>query len=229
MSPEAGMMLLRQIVPLIAAAVARGAVKPTGCEDREELQAEACALAAKALESAELRGKAVPASSVAFYAIESLKHGRRSGYAGQADVMSAAASLCGRVSLRSMDEAIGVDPDDPHQEFTLHDAITSTDEDVDVTAARRLDWDMVLGRLDDRRQRVLTGIATGFGTGAIADELRVSAPRICQLRESLGEYITREWGDSGLQAVTTPSKWRAGLRAATERRAGRFERRWKAR
>jgi len=34
MSPSAGMMLLRQIVPLIASAIARGAVKPVGAEDR---------------------------------------------------------------------------------------------------------------------------------------------------------------------------------------------------
>ena len=76
MSPTAGMMLVRQILPLIAAAIAKGAVKATGCEDREELVAEGCALAAKALESLEIRGKDVPARSVAFYAIERLKGGR---------------------------------------------------------------------------------------------------------------------------------------------------------
>ena len=41
MSPTAGMILVSQIMPLIAGAVARGAVKPVGCEDVEELTADA--------------------------------------------------------------------------------------------------------------------------------------------------------------------------------------------
>ena len=67
-------------------------------------------------------------------------------------------------------------------------------------------------------------MATGYGTGEIADQLRVSPPRVCQLRESLGEYVVNAWGTNGLVDSTTPSKWGQGLRAAAERRAGRYQR-----
>ena len=227
MSPTAGMLLLNRIMPLIAAAIARGLVKPVGCEDKEELIAEGRALAAQSLESAERRGKAVPASSVAYYAIERLKAGRRSGYAGQCDVLSAGAAVSGRVQVRSMDEGIGVDADDPDQEFTLHDVLAGQSDDADVAAARELDWDAVVSSLDERRQAVLTATAAGHGTGEIAGELGVSAPRVCQLRESIGEYVVGAWGDNGLANVTKAAKWRAGLRAAAERRTGRAERAWK--
>jgi hypothetical protein len=181
-------------------------------------------LAAKALESAERRGKDVPPQSVAYYAVEGLKHGRRSGYAGTTDVMSAAATLCGRANLRSMDAPIALDGDDPDAEMTLHDALADTAEDVDVSVARRLDWDTVLTRLDARNKTMVTAIAAGYGTNAIADKIHVSPPRVCQLKEAVGKYITQEWGDNGIADSTTPSKWRAGLRATTERRAARNDR-----
>ncbi len=224
MSPTAGMMLVNTIMPLIAAAVAKGAVKPTGCEDVEELTAEAVALAAKALDSAERRGKQVPPQSVAWYAVEGLKHGRRSGYAGKADVMSAAASLCGRVSLRSMDEAMAVDADDPEVDVTLHDLLAADGEDTDTAAAKHLDWADVEARLDDRRMVVLRETAVGYGPSEIGSRIGVSAPRVVQLRQSCREEIFDAWGTDGLADCAMQPSWKAGLRAATERRAARSAR-----
>jgi DNA-binding NarL/FixJ family response regulator len=220
------MTLVHEIMPLIRAAIARGAVKPTGSEDAEELTAEALAMAAQGLESAERRGKVVPANSVAFYALQRLKAGRRSGYAGAADVLSAAATVCGRVSVQSMDAGMGPEEDDSGHEMTLHDALAGRGEDVDVAAARHLDWGDVLNRLDDRRQAILTAMVSGYGTNAIADQIQVSPPRVCQLKESLAGYVTGVWGDNGLAECVKESTWRAGLRAAAERRAGRSERAW---
>jgi hypothetical protein len=219
------MMLVMQVMPLIAAAVAHGAVRSTGCEDAQELTAEGVGLAAKALESAERRGKAVPPQSVAYYALENLKQGRRSGYAGKADVMSAAATVCGRVSVRSLDEPMGVDGDDPTTQMTLHDTLADTVEDVDVAAARTLDWDLVLGRLDSRNKVMLTALAAGYGTGEIAARIKVSPPRVCQLKEDLAGYVVDSWGTNGIAEASTPTQWRAGLRAMAERRTARYERR----
>jgi hypothetical protein len=218
------MMLMNQIMPLIAAAIARGAVRGTGSEDVEELTAEGRALAAKALDSAERRGKDVPPQSVAYYALEGLKQGRRSGYAGKADVMSAAATVCGRVNLRSLDEPMGADGDDPDQDMTLHDVLAAEGEDVDVAAARHLDWDKVMIRLDARNKAVVKAMAAGYGTNAIADKIKVSPPRICQLKESVANYVVESWGSNGIADATTPSQWRAGLRAVDEKRAARYSR-----
>jgi hypothetical protein len=219
------MILVSRIMPLIAAAVAHGAVRSTGCEDVEELVAEGRALAAKALDSAERRGKAVPPQSVAFYAIENLKQGRRSGYAGKADVMSAAATVSGRVNIRSLDEPMAADGDDPDQDMTLHDVLAGSVEDVDVAVARTLDWDLVLRRLDARNKTVVTAMAAGYGTGEIAARIKVSPSRVCQLKKAVAGYVVDAWGTNGIAEASTTSAWRAGLRAVDERRAVRYERR----
>jgi len=223
------MMLVSQIVPLITAAIARGVVKPTGSEDAEELTAEACAMAARALESAERRGKDVPANSVAYYVIENMKSGRRSGYAGMADVMAPATQIHGRSTVVSMDEPISIDEDGDDSDATLHDLLADQREDTDTVAGRRLDWDSVLDRLDDRRLMVLHETAAGYGPSEIGDRLHVSAPRVIQLRQDCGERIVETWGSNGVADATTPTGWRAGLRAGAERRAARSERsaRWR--
>ena len=82
----------------------------------------------------------------------------------------------------------------------------------------------MLGTLDERRQQILLGTAEGLGPNEIGALCGESAPRVCQLRESIGRHVVGAWGDSGLVDVTTPSKWRAGLRAYAERRAGLYER-----
>jgi hypothetical protein len=214
------MMLVNEIVPLIASAVARGAVRPTGCEDREELQAEGQALAATMLDRLEARRKVVTAGNIAFYALQGLRSGRRSGYAGRADAMSAAAALDRRVQFRSMDESLGVDPDDPGHDLTLHDLLASGCESADVTAPRRLDWDAALERMDPRMRGVLEGTAEGVGTGEMAARYHVSPPRICQVREAAGETIREVWGGDPVNMVGD-TRWQRHVRVAAERRACR--------
>ena len=184
-------------MPLIAGAVARGAVKPVGCEDVEELTAEGCAMAAAMLDSAEAKGKAVAPSSVAYYTLQALKSGRRSGYAGRTDAMGAGTILDGNAQLRSIDEGIA-DNEEGGDEMTLHDVLAGSMEEVDIEAARRIDWNLVLDQLDERRRVVLKCTAEGYGTDEIASTLKVSSPRVCQLRESIGPYIIKAWGTTGL-------------------------------
>jgi DNA-binding CsgD family transcriptional regulator len=185
-------------------------------------------MAAVMLDRLEARGKTVTPGNIAFYTLQALKSGRRSGYAGRMDAMSPAAALGGMVKVRSMDESMGVDADadDPSQEMTLHDILAGGGEDVDSTAARELDWGAALAGLDDRRISVLRETAAGYGPNDIAKTLGISAPRVIQLRQSCGNEIKDTWGGNGIDDVVTPSKWRAGLRAAVERRAGRYERAW---
>jgi hypothetical protein len=219
MTTTAGLLLLNQIVPLIAGAIARGAVRPVATETAEDLEAEGCAMAAKMLDSAEARGKTPSPGNIAYFALQALKSGRRSGYAGRRDAMCPAAALDGAVSLRSMDAGLGFNDDDDDHEVTLHDVLVDDGDDVDVQAARRLDWGAI--DLDARRHAVLRESAQGYGTSEIAEHLGVSAPRVVQLRHSCAREIEDAWGARGLRDATTPTMWRQGLRAARERRAGR--------
>jgi hypothetical protein len=97
MSPRTGQLLLDGVRPIIRASLAKGAVKTVGCEDLQELEADGMAQAANMLESAELAGKEVSASSVAFYALQALKSGRRYGCCGRSDVMSSATQIDGKL------------------------------------------------------------------------------------------------------------------------------------
>jgi len=218
-------MLLQQVVPLIAAAIGRGAVRPVGSEDLDELKAEGCALAAAMLDSAENRGRQVKARQVAYFALQALKSGRRAGYAGRTDAMSPAAQLDGNVRLASMDAPCTAAHDDPDaSESTLHDSLAAAFEDGATVAARRIDWEAVMRRLDDRRRTVLVATAEGRATNEIARSCRVSAPRVCQVRESIGSYIHDAWGTNGIADSIRDPAWQAGLRAASERREARYAR-----
>ena len=76
--------------------------------------------------------------------------------------------------------------------------------------------------------RSAAAVAIGATTrlaSEIAARIKVSPPRVCQLKESLGNYVVESWGTNGIAEVSAPSQWRAGLRAVAERRAARYERR----
>lgn len=222
MSPSAGMMLLQQIVPLIAGAIVRGAVKPTGCEDTEELKAEGCALAAALLDSAEGKGKVVAPASIAYYALQALKSGRRSGYAGRTDAMSAAAQLDGLASFVSIDEPVGKDENgDP---YDLHSVIADWHEDGSHEAARRLDWDLALQAMDARMRDIVQGTAEGVATNELAVRYQVTAPRICQVRETAGERIKSAWGGDPIEDAGREAGWAKHVRTHAQRRACRAER-----
>jgi hypothetical protein len=217
-------MLLKEIQPRIAASIGKGRIKLHGCEDRDELVADGVALAARMLHAAEAAGKTVTAGNIAFYTLQALKSGRRSGYAGHTDVLSPGAAMTGHCFVRSMEEAIGCHDDDPDGEITLHDLLVAPGDSPDVACARDLDWDEVVPHLDARRRHVLLGTAQGHGTDEMAKELGVTPPRVSQLRESIGRYIVDAWGTTGIVESTTPPVWRQGLRAAAERRVGRATR-----
>ena len=65
MSPQAGEMLLHEVVPRIASAIPI-AVSHVGCEDREELVQGGTVMAARILANANRNGKKVTAGNVAY-------------------------------------------------------------------------------------------------------------------------------------------------------------------
>ena len=225
MSPQAGQLLITQIVPRIQSAVGRGQVRRFGSEDAAELVQDGTCQAAQMLDAAEAAGKPLMPASVAYYALRALQSGRRSGIGGasRTDAMAPGAALAGRVTLASMDAPM--DSADEEGDYTLNDTLAAPGEDAGQEAGRRLDWDQVLPRLDARQQGILMATAEGRGPGEIAVQYSVTPPRICQVREELGPYIVAAWGGNGIQDSITAPVWHQGMRALSERRAGRQERR----
>ena len=228
MTTTAGLLLMNRIMPLIAAAIAKGTVKPTGCEDVEELQADGTAIAAQMLDAAERAGKSVPANSVAFYAVQHLRQGRHSTVSGRTDVMAPGTMLDRKASVLSMDEALLDDPEDPTDDMTLHDLLSDRRDDPAVQAARDMDWDVLAGDMDGRQQALVRETAIGYQVNEIAAHHGVSAPRVVQMKRQIGEGIRVRWGSDVLADVVREPAWRKHVRVSEERRAARAARAMRA-
>jgi hypothetical protein len=223
MSPEAGLLLVDEIVPRILAAVGRGSVKPVGSEDREEVAADCVAMAAGMLDSAEAAGKPLYAASIAHYALQSAKTGRRSTCTTRTDVMAPGTHLDKLVEMTSLDAPVDSDGDDA-QEMSLHDLLAGDGESPDMAAGRRLDWEDVMPTFDSRCQSILRETAQGYGTGELAKKHGVSAPRIVQIRREAGDGIRDAWGeDAG--CADRETDWQRHVRSNRSTRSCRRVRR----
>jgi len=209
----AGEIFLTSVLPIIKAAIGRGAVRPVGAEDVAELTADCVAIAARMFHAAEAAGKEVKPRSVAHFALQTAKAGRRFGNASRTDVMSAAAALDGVVHMCSLDEPVGAG-DDTESEYTLHDLLGGHGEDVDRAAARVIDWGELESRLDDRKRMVLRDTAMGIGPAETANKLAVSAPYVVSLKRDCARLVRETWGEDALLDSVQPSAWRAELRAS---------------
>lgn len=211
MSPYYGQILLEQVMPIIAGAVPKS-VKVVGCEDSEELIQDCLVIAAMMLESLERNGKQPIAKSVAYYSIQRIKSGRRSYSSGRTDVLSTAAQLDGVAVIHSLNEPVNP-VEDETEGMTIGDMLACDTEDPSVTAGRDIDWSEFNELLSDRERVVLRGLSEGHGTGELAQQCGVSAPRICQIKEEIAEEITERWGSDVLQSVSREPQWRSSLRA----------------
>ncbi|MCX6996626.1 MAG: hypothetical protein NTV49_05970 [Kiritimatiellaeota bacterium] len=66
-----------------------------------------------------MSGRKIYPSSIAYYAIQRTKAGRRSGYAGELDALSSAARLQRRVQVEALEAPVGAEDEDG----TLHDVL----------------------------------------------------------------------------------------------------------
>lgn len=222
MSPQAGVVLVNEIMPIIEATIPRVA-KPGIGEDAEELIQDATASAAGMIDSMESAGKRPIAKSIAYYAIQRTKVGRRSYSAGTCDALSPATSIRRKISRTSMDK--------DHTDVTdgtsasLHDVMATPGDDPATEAARSLDWSLMISSLNKRERDVLAAIADGRPMKSLARKYKVSAPRITQIARDIGNKVRASWGpDTLADAIMEPSWIRGAIRAGLERLACRHER-----
>ena len=169
------------------------------------------------IESVEAREKAVSPGNVAYYVLQAMKSGRRSGYSGRQDVMCPSAQLDNVVEVSSMDEQVGND-DDP---MTLHDCLAGTGEDPATMAGRNLDWGLVMERLNSREQYVVRETGRGTEGLTMAAALKVSTPRVVQIKRGVSQKIRAAWGENVVADVTGETRWQRHVRAMMERRTCR--------
>lgn len=225
MSPEAGKLLLERIVPIISSMVPVK-VRTVGSEDYQELIQDCTVSAANMIHAAESAGKRLIPQSIAYYAIQRAKTGRRSMYAGRADAMAPSTSLDGNAYVESMDQPLH-DELSEDGNFTLHDVLATPSDDTAHRAGRSCDWSEFTRHCDDREQAILRAIAEGRKLNKLARRLKVSAPRVSQMQKQIGARLHELWGPEALLNATAEPKWHLGMRAHHERRQAKYER-WRA-
>ncbi len=217
MTPRTGRTLLEKIVPIIQGTIPK-AVKTTRCEDFSELIQDCIHEAAKMLDSAEKAGKKVPAKSVAYFAIQRCKTGRRSWTSSATDAMSPLAKA-GMSGDRIISLDAPVSDNKMHECLSLHDFIGERREDPSAEALRKIDWDDFNATLNRREQLLVKNIAEGRQSNTFAKELGLSPPRITQLKKELGNRIRRFMGDTILEDITAESPWEKDIRCIREKEA----------
>jgi DNA-binding NarL/FixJ family response regulator len=224
MSPQAGWILQEEVVPRLKSAIPR-TVSFVGSEDPEELVQDAIAIAARMLHSVELAGKTVTPGNIAYYAIQHVKSGRRSTGYSIVDVMGSGTQLNGNTRLSSLDEPAAIDEETGGEIFTFNDVLSQDQEDPSVVAARKLDWQALLARLNQREQAIITYLLEGKTVSDVAVAFKVSRSTMQQCKDRLATLIQEFLGIDILVEVLRLPGWRDDLNTAKERLACRYERR----
>jgi hypothetical protein len=219
---ETETQLLHAIEPKLRAAIPIAVLK-CGCEDAQELIQDGVVLAIMLHQQATTAGKTATASSLAHYTLLLLRAGRRSTGYKKNDVMHPAAQSNGRSHLQSMEEPIH--EVEYGQELTLHDCLAAPVEDPATIAARRLDWETVLGAVDRTAKAILSALAEGTELTLLVTRLQRSRSSLQSDKVRLGRLIQEQLGDDILAAVQSRPAWTATIDAFRELDACRAERR----
>jgi hypothetical protein len=225
MSPEAGEMLMGQIIPRLRSAIPRN-VKPVGAEDEEELVQDAIATAAQMLDAVERNGKTVTPGNIAFYTILHMKSGRRSQCRSRADVMAQGTQLDRKSSVLSMEDEVGYDPE-LDEAVTLGDHLASHHEDPAVAAGRNIDWELFMATHDYRYAIIIKGFAAGKHLTETAKDCGAGYSRLSQLRQQMVEDLILFMGSAAIADSAKIPAWRAGILADREHAACQADRRRK--
>ena len=154
--------------------------------DREEAVAETVAMCWKNYLHCVLVGKDVKASSMAFYAVQTVKSGH---------------SMCGGSGTDALSQPARTPPEYPAegaQNCRWPDALVDKrvwERPLEHTRIK-LDYTQFLQLPDvtEQERGVFELLAQGFRTSEIAQHLGVSAPRVCQLKNSMGEKLLAFFG-----------------------------------
>ena len=210
MSPQAGWLLVNEILPRLRSAVPLVA-RCVGAEDPEELIGDATLHAARILHSAESRGKTVSASSVAYYAIEHTRSGRRSCGNSCCDVMAAGTQLHGHSRLDSLEQVVASNEECGGEIWELHDVLSNDSEDPGTQAARNLDWEILINRLSEREKAVIECIIEGRSLRDAAKSFQVCDSTMLGDRRKLAVKILDFMGADILIEVRRSPRWKDDL------------------
>ena len=193
MSPEAGWLLVHQIVPRLRAVIPRS-VLCVGSEDHEELVQDATCLAVRIMHNGEQNGKRVPHSSAAYYAIQHCKSGRRAVGHSCVDVHGSPCQLQGRVRVESLEEVVAVNEENGCEIYLLHDVLSNNADDPSMAVARKPDWEEFCADLPANEKAVVEFLVEGASGSAIARKLKVNDSKIQTIKRHLARALVEFMG-----------------------------------
>ena len=221
MTPENERLLVEEVAPRIRSQI--HSFVPVGSDDQEEQCQDAVATAAQMLASLEARAKAgVSPGSIAYFAIKSVKRGRRS-YGSKPDPLHPVALLSGRSRLVSLQESVRYEEasDEP---LVLGEVLECEAEDPSATGARNLDWQAFAATLDELAQAILEYLAEGRPLRELAQAVGMSRSNIQLHKDRLTAAVQAFMGPELMQQLQRPPQWRINIIATRERLACRYER-----
>jgi len=173
-------------------------------EAREEAVANAVALSWANHLHCVAEDKRVGAPSLAHYAIQGVKSGRSLCGQSSVDVLAARTRILGRATVQSLSEAPVQHPADDGDDESHSGWWNCSEALVDRKVWERprervrikLDYDSFLRwpRVTVQECEVFNLLARGHRTSEIAHRLEVSAPRVCQIKNSIGEKLVGFFG-----------------------------------
>ena len=161
-------------------------------EAREEAVAETLALCWQNHLQCTLRGKHVGPSSLAHYAMLSVQSGRSINGRNSTDVLAPRTHLLGRVSVESLDSPpSGTEQNDGwwDRSDTLEDRRTLERPFERVRIKHDYGLFLADSEVTQQERRVFELLAEGWHTGEMAGKLKVSAPRVCQIKHAIGRKL----------------------------------------
>jgi hypothetical protein len=225
MSPQAGFLLVDQIVPRLRSAIPK-CVAAVGAEDAEELVQDAICLAAKMLHNVEAAGKTVTPGNIAYYTILHMKTGRRSQCCSRADAMANGTMLDDRSSVLSVEEEVGYD-EELGEPITLGEMLGSEREDPAMAGARNIDWEKFVSTHDRRYTLIVQGMAEGRNLRDTVSRSKHSRnySRMFQLKQKLARDLQEFLGEDAIADATEVPAWKASLKVNSEKAACTADRR----
>ena len=224
MSPQASWILSEEIVPRLRGAVPRS-VRQVGVEDAEELVQDATVMAAKMLNRVDEQGKLgkVGASNIAYYTIQHMKSGRRSGGASTVDVLGTGTQLNCASKLHSLHEVVCEFEGD--EIFELHDIISNDHEDPATIAARKMDWEYFMTGLTRLEKRLVECLISGKTVREICRAVKMTKLKLIELQRKIAMKILEFMGADILVEIARMPRWKINLDAERESVLCRHERR----
>jgi len=188
-----------EMMPDIAS-IAACAFSDRDPESRDEAVAESVAMCWKNHLHCVAAEKDPGAGSMAYYAVQGVRSGRLMAGSSATDVLSPQTQIMGRAKVQSLDAtpAPSISAEGGGAWWSCTEALVdkklweTPPERVRVT----LDYTKFLSlpEVTDQERTTFDMLARGYGTGEIAERLEVSAPRICQIKNSVGEKLVGFFG-----------------------------------